>query len=331
MQAKHTSFNSFKTALLKAAVHLDDLAIEAGPWLTEAGAEGIEELCRALDKERITVALPLAVSPALAKVLAAQQSERQRSQTPRHVQALQRDVAEEKWELTGDTLKVDTAGVVRDGGHRTAAVIGADKTIVTYVVFGVTPESVADVDSGKPRSPGQVLYMSGGAENANAVAALATRMWCWDKGFYVTPGRPKMSREEMLRYVGDNPWLNDFVKIYKGHVPPGFPASVFMTAAALFARVDEAGGEQFMASLMSGANLPEGSPILYLRNRVPRGWNGSPGSKRALKGAPAFKHDQVLALMISGWRQWLLGKPVPKSGLYMPAHLTNKNFPQPQH
>src|SRR5215472_19149766 len=56
------------------------------------------------------------------------------------------------WRLTGDTIKLDEDGLIRDGQHRLAAIVDAGIDVQTLVVFGVAEDAFDVMDTGRPRS-----------------------------------------------------------------------------------------------------------------------------------------------------------------------------------
>ena len=83
-----------------------------------------------------------------------------------------RDIVNDRWILTGETIKVSNDGLLNDGQHRLEAIIRADKAIESLVVYGVSRESRFAVDQGRTRGAGCYLAMEG-IKNGNQVAALA--------------------------------------------------------------------------------------------------------------------------------------------------------------
>lgn len=66
-----------------------------------------------------------------------------------------------KWIYTGDTIRLDTSGVLLDGQHRLAGVVEAGQPIETDVMCGLPPEVFHVVDTGKPRTAADSLIMLG--------------------------------------------------------------------------------------------------------------------------------------------------------------------------
>lgn len=84
------------------------------------------------------------------------------------------DIGTGDWQVTGDTIKITAAGLLNDGQHRLEAIIKADRSIETFVVYGVSRKSRFAVDQGRIRGAGCYLGM-GGMSYPDQVAAV-TRM-----------------------------------------------------------------------------------------------------------------------------------------------------------
>ncbi len=87
-----------------------------------------------------------------------------------------RDMAMGKWELTGEAIKFDIKGNLIDGQHRLNAIVFCKTTVQIAVVTGLQPEVIQVIDTGKSRSAGDVLTITGKIPNANMVAALARKI-----------------------------------------------------------------------------------------------------------------------------------------------------------
>lgn len=105
-----------------------------------------------------------------------------RTLSRRIVDRYARDMTADKWRLTGDAIRLDKAGCVRDGQHRLRAIVASGITIRSYVFFGIDEDAVTVIDTGKKRSPGDMLKMRG-VENPLRVAATARWLLSIKYGF----------------------------------------------------------------------------------------------------------------------------------------------------
>jgi hypothetical protein len=107
------------------------------------------------------------ISPQLARQWL-DQNHNNRKLKKRFVATLAGDIASGNWRITGDSIKFGPDGSLLDGQHRLAACIAADKPITSLVIYGVPPDAKVVMDTGKARSPSDVLAMNG-HKNTNAL------------------------------------------------------------------------------------------------------------------------------------------------------------------
>ena len=203
-----------------------------------------------------------------------------RRYSPDTVKEYARRMVKGIWRLTHQGLGFknfldDDTAELADGGHRLRAVIEADKvqpgiTIFFMVTEGLTPEDVLAMDVGRLRSKAAFLTM-GGHTNTRLLAAVSRLAWLYeqpDPELITREGQRNVqfSPEEMDTYIKDNPSLEDAVlegvRLSKILRPTSAGAGWFLAHKS--GRKPEEVNE-FVDSLFSGHNLPEGSPILVLR------------------------------------------------------------------
>ena len=82
----------------------------------------------------------------------------------------------------GESIVFDKYGILKDGQHRLNGIVATGKSYHICVVRGVEPDVMSTIDTGKSRTPGDVLYLNG-FQNANKVAALIVviKKWGGDK------------------------------------------------------------------------------------------------------------------------------------------------------
>src|SRR5690349_13435109 len=72
-----------------------------------------------------------------------------------------REMVNQKWLLTGDTIKFDTTGRLLDGQHRLAACVQSGTTFSCLVVRNLETETFTALDIGLRRTQGDVLAFAG--------------------------------------------------------------------------------------------------------------------------------------------------------------------------
>jgi hypothetical protein len=220
-----------------------------------------------------------------------------------------RDMTADKWMINGDAIKLSRPlrrGEVEDlpegyvmfmdGQHRLEACISSGKPFVTLVVYGLEPESRDTMDTGISRTMADVLKMEGHI-NAPVVASVLRRIWMWRIGDKRFSGTTRPTHGELLELYQKDP--NGFDSAAdKGYwVKSSFAdasPSVVATAYYLCYEVSPSQAPWFFARLKDGAELPVGSPILSLRNRLTR---------ERVEKRTAIPHHQ-LALILKAWNHY---------------------------
>lgn len=111
------------------------------------------------------------ITPAMATALLARNPDN-RSIVASGVAEWAGTLARGDWKMNGESVVVADTGELNDGQHRLTAVVQTGISLPTLIVFGVTRDSRKTVDTGKKRTSGHVLGMSGVPQAALMAAAL---------------------------------------------------------------------------------------------------------------------------------------------------------------
>jgi len=101
------------------------------------------------------------IDPVSAAAILKDRNHGNRPPKPNKVQQFAADMANDRWGVTGDTLKFAPDGRLLDGQNRLAASVRVNKPFRTHVVFGIDPQLFGRMDIGKPRNPADVLHIAG--------------------------------------------------------------------------------------------------------------------------------------------------------------------------
>lgn len=216
---------------------------------------------------------------------------------PNGVAQWARAIAAGEWDLNGESIKFDVHGRLLDGQHRLQAVVKTGIPIRTFVTRGLPPETQRTVDTGKKRTPGQVLSIEG-IPNYNDVAAAARIALAWTAGVSIVTAR--FETYEIQDFVAAHPDLAPVVSEHRRGYPLSKSVSGFCAWALL--RVDADAASSFLADLRSGANLCPGSPVLALRHRLAT-FGGQPRKLRT---------DDQIACVFRAWNTWRRGARLDK-------------------
>jgi hypothetical protein len=210
-------------------------------------------------------------------------------------------------------------GVLLDGQHRAAAIVASGAIITAVVLRGVDPSFQETIDVGKKRTIGDVLALRG-EKNARALGAAVSMFRSIEKG---TIGRNQAATvKEVLAALEDHPEIRHHVLPPHHHtivkLGVGLTPATVASLHYAFDLVDADDCEAFYESLATGANLPEGSPILALRKRLETAKTTKAARLRPKEGA---------ALMIKAWNAYRSGESM-KLCRWTPGGAKPESFPE---
>jgi len=202
-----------------------------------------------------------------------------RAEAKNHVRFLAIQMLEGRWKFTGDPIKISKTGRVLDGQHRLMAIIQSQTEHDFLICYGLENEIFDVLDTGKNRSASDVLSIKG-FERYTSVAALTKMIIRYNRGSYsgllqgtggksTSSANATVTNQDILEYAELNdltPYirfghvLNDKCKILTG--------TVYAFFFFLFTNIDEQAANVFFEKLVSGVNLTEKDPVLYLRNKL---------------------------------------------------------------
>lgn len=206
-----------------------------------------------------------------------------------------------EWPFNGESIKIAWDGTVLDGQHRLGGVVLSGVPIQTLVVRGLPPEAKLTVDIGVKRTIAEFLQMKGvpSSTQMGAAGALAYR---YDNGLIPRITGRGATHTEALQYIEDNQELLGMGTAIASTTRRVLPlnSTVAATAFFIFARLSEPEALIFFDSLKTGADLPDGHPILTLRQRL----------LREVQQSRKLGTEGVLALVIKAWNAWRQDKSI---------------------
>lgn len=198
----------------------------------------------------------------------------------RVVAGMSSDMQPGRFIRNGAPIRFDSFGRLIDGQHRLLAIVDSGIPQVMLVVRGLSPESMATIDTGLSRSVNDILRLSGLIEvsfapSAAAITGLLIALIRSEQTGYLN--RSEVSRLEVVDFIDRNNLLirecAEWLRTTK--LNTGFGDAPF---AAVRARLMMRGDMDcsFFDSVASGASLPPNDIRLKLRNQLTR-------SSRSLK------------------------------------------------
>lgn len=249
------------------------------------------------------------ITPAkAAQLLETNESNRSLSrQTVRgYAEAMQRG----EWQVSHQSIAVDTNGVLIDGQHRLAAVIEAGQPVDMLVTTGAPPESFAVMDTGRRRNAADALSIEGEA-NAVRLAAILRIVWLYDNNPHAdwSSGRAAPTTTQVMETLEHNPAIRDFLS--RGD-QIGEAIGMTQTAAAaasyLVWRAATRPGklDAWWDGIIDGAGLSKTDPRLRFRNVMLYKARRQPAGQRRRD-----TREQV-ALYLEAFNAWASGQPAPR-------------------
>jgi hypothetical protein len=174
------------------------------------------------------------------------------------------DMKAHKWDLNGEPIIFDWDDVLQDGQHRLWACVEAATPFETMVTRGVDPATFKTIDTGKARNASDVLSIAG--HTNNNVLAAAARL-CME---YANPQliSRRISNADVLTFVEKNKGLHQWVLKVRGDKLTKTSGSILAAVMYLGANRFTNRANDFLEQFGKGENLPVGSPVLALRNRL---------------------------------------------------------------
>lgn len=214
-----------------------------------------------------------------------------------------------QWMQIGDPIRFDITGRLLDGQHRLKAIVDAGVTLELVVIRDLPTESFQVMDTGRSRTPGDVLSMLG-YSNTAFMGAAVRMLVVLDAG--MSPGNNDelnlVTREDIVEWVQAHPEINEQITRAKSlydRMGAG-SCTAFGVFQVLATRVVGDGPVwEFTEALADGAGLDAGDPRLALRNYLLR----QRGRSRAEQVAAGAGHRVVLsATLVRTFNAWLAGK-----------------------
>lgn len=193
---------------------------------------------------------------------------------------LVRQIQDGKWKFNGESVKFDENGNLVDGQHRLMAVVEAKKSIDSNVSFGIPREAFHTMDTGKSRTPADILSAKG-YKNANILSSVARQLLAIEsnnKGLHENSIKStRFDNADVMAFVhgkadlpeivteAHNMWQKMPIKIIS--------SSVYCTMYYLFFKRHTGEARKFMESVALGMGLQPESPALALRQSLEKMYN----------------------------------------------------------
>lgn len=177
------------------------------------------------------------------------------------------DMANDRWQLNGETIKISDEGEILDGQHRLHAILKSKKTMRMTVVRGLPRESFHTIDTGMKRTGAQILGIAG-ISNATTVASACRWLVMLTKGKSATY-KNNVAPPELFEAADRYPLVHHFST---RHMQKGIKNLLPSACMSVMVLASEKYGQQivddFMNAFGSGEGLKKADPVYELRERL---------------------------------------------------------------
>lgn len=212
-------------------------------------------------------------TPTKCESILAQTKSPQRALSGKTVAEYARDMKNKVWRITGDTLKFDSDGNNKDGQHRLHACIKAKTPFHSYVAYDMPEEAMEAVDSGYKRSFAHHLRISEGMSGSQQYAVMVKNLLTYRQARVTHT--PTYSKHELASSMKSEKDLQDSFDFVHGLysrgasiVTTGIGACVYQIIRSDPRSPSLSRAQEFIRGLMTGADLPQDSPVYILRQRL---------------------------------------------------------------
>lgn len=168
------------------------------------------------------------------------------------------DMANGKWQITGEAIKFDRAGSLVDGQHRLWAVVESGCTVPMFVVRGLDENTQIVLDSGSARTSADNLHMMG-VKNAHLVSSIARRR-------ISLTGFNDVSNSEVYDYVLEHPEIAEAARIAARYANrcDVIPSTAGLAAWSIAEIHGWVTSEEFFHAAAEKIGLTPGDPVLAM-------------------------------------------------------------------
>lgn len=230
------------------------------------------------------------------------QNKRNRGIRPNVVASYARDMLEGRWKFAGDPIRRAPDGTLLDGQHRLLAIQSSGVSVDMLVINGLPKDAQAAMDLAIRRQPADMLRIEGYTGDLNRMQAVARQMMMFDKA---TPPTPM----QVLEFIRENlDELTNSISMIRLCQDADVHGGALIGAAYMRCyRIDPDDADEFFSKLASGAELPQASPILSLRNYL---------LKTKFRSINVVNSRRLQSVFFNAWNQWRLGRSLRK--IYIP-------------
>lgn len=178
------------------------------------------------------------------------------------------DMEAGNWLDDGATVRF-AYGKLLDGQHRLNAIVLAGVTLRMTVVHGLDSESQVTMDTGRGRTPRDVLSIEGlDVWESGTLGSAIHTIIAYESGGLLYTSKKYTNREVRNFYLEHRAALDSSLYAVKPlpRKHTVIPLSVALAAHYVFSKVDKPLADRFVPSLLTGEGLARSTPLHFLRD-----------------------------------------------------------------
>jgi hypothetical protein len=245
------------------------------------------------------------------KLIAVSEGQIQRALKRTVVERLVHAIQTGQWRETHQGIALDSDGRVIDGQHRLHAISRAGVPVRIVIARDVPSAAFDVIDTGTPRSPGDILRIAGYDAPTNLAASIrllliydavvgSTDAFSSHRGEFTSRDLLRVAASERGKLVARSLTPGRAIAHNVGHNGFGSWLSVLIVLLAEAENVSPDTTVDFLAALRDGTNLSPGSPVLALRRTLS-------SDVGLIRNRPGDRAQLGLATAIKAFNRWVVG------------------------
>ena len=253
------------------------------------------------DKVGHNIVKDMTITPLMAQDWLDKRNQMNRKFKTRQITTIMREILKGRWHDAGNFISFYQNGQLADGQNRLAAIVKADRPVVTKVVFGVSKAARMCIDTGVARSLTDRTALSGHSWSGKSVRA---GKYMLEIGAYVEGTKKTIYDDEvvsLMKAYGDT--FETFATLLKSKTFGKQPAVAALSYVALENPEHAAELEEFAQQYNDGLNIScQESPVARIRNF----------STEASKNLSGEDRRKLFLKMVAAARMSLTDKTIKK-------------------
>lgn len=245
------------------------------------------------------------ITPSKAKAIL-ESNKKNRPVSERNLNQLVSELNKGNFHLTGESIKISKAGNLLDGQHRLLAIVKTGRTENMLVVRGLEEDSFKYIDTGKSRTPADVLGIEG-FKYPTRLASIARFIMSFKKGHFTGGAKVGKGRKTTITNAEISDFVNkNFVSI-NDSMPFGYNRDNKLvkpnTLASLhyvFKGINTNDANDFCWKVSIGEGVVKDSPIYLLRQAL----------TSDLRSTKKMSVIQRNAIICKAWNYFRQGKKI---------------------